>query len=228
MPKFGVYYIPKAESEFYRLGSSIIGFDIHSQNELTLPKNIEKDWVTKAKPYGFHLTIGDAIDCNIKDIASVKAELSKIIACFDPNKHKFELTKRSGKPLVDVLSKQVFVLRYNANKNLLMFQTLVAALINPMGQGSVYTDEYKQNSTQDDPLPYKGHRIKKFYSPYVLNHYKPHFTLLNPYTGNTPEKIKKYLNNTFKKFKEIEIESICLVTQNAEGQNYEIREKFPC
>ncbi len=32
MPRFAVYYVPPKESEFYRLGSQIVGYDVRAHN----------------------------------------------------------------------------------------------------------------------------------------------------------------------------------------------------
>ena len=234
MPKFGVYYVPPEGGDFYILGSSILGFDVRKQECLTIPQNIEtelggfnQEWTTEARPYGFHLTIGDAIDCDAQDFERVETELSQILACFDTENHKFLLTQRAEKSLVSMWgNEQIVVLRYGANEYLKMFHDLVTARVNPIGKGSVYTSEYDDNPEKYADSPYKGQRVRMFYSPNVLSSYTPHFTLLNPYTGGDPNRVKQCLNTEFEDFQKIRIRSICLVVQHCEGQNFEIHQEF--
>ena len=72
MPKFAIYYIPDADSEFYSLGSAILGYDVRQEKLLNIPAkmksnlgDIDPEWLTSAQKYGFHLTIGDSIDFEI-------------------------------------------------------------------------------------------------------------------------------------------------------------------
>jgi hypothetical protein len=78
MPKFAVYYVPEEGDELYRLGSSVVGYDIRKREtvqtlgELQHISSFTDHWVQKARPYGFHLTIGDSIDFEFGKIAKIE------------------------------------------------------------------------------------------------------------------------------------------------------------
>jgi hypothetical protein len=99
MPKFAVYYVPEETNELYRLGSSVVGYDIrkcepvHTLEALRCIPHFTDQWVTKAKPYGFHLTIGDSIDFNVGEIARIEKEIIDLLGCFNPE-HDFALHRR--------------------------------------------------------------------------------------------------------------------------------------
>jgi hypothetical protein len=92
MPKFTVYYIPETTSQCYRLGSSILGYDIRKEEPAELLPEIraalptlDPAWRQEARPYGFHLTIGDSIEFRTGDLYHIVSEVEGIVQCFAPH-----------------------------------------------------------------------------------------------------------------------------------------------
>jgi hypothetical protein len=224
MPKFAIYYIPEADTDFYKLGSAILGYDVRAKRPVKMPaelrrkiKGFNSSWGTDARPYGFHLTIGDSIDFNIGDIHRIEAELTSILRCF-ATKDKFTLRKCDtefipnwGPPVV---------LRYNPNDQLKLLHALVISRINTIGIGSGYLARYLKAPEQYKTEPHKADRIKRFYSPFVLSDFYPHFSLLNPYTGGNRQQLVQELEGIFGGFTDFEVNSICIMVQFNEGENW--------
>ena len=221
MARFGVYYVPPGDNDFYRFGSQLVGYDIREQKDLEAPSDFatavspfEPTWNRKAKPYGFHLTIGDAIDCKDDDLVKVEEELEELVHCFCPKRHPFLLTLRREKPISFWQGGTVVVLEYAANEHLQAFHDLVVARINPIGSGSGALTRLEESASHHED--YKVARIRKFFRAYILSSWAPHFTVLNPYGGRETENLQKYL---LKKFcapqgsLELMVESLCLVVQ---------------
>ncbi len=89
-PKFAVYYIPEGDDPFYQLGTQLLGYDVRARTSVTLPPGVqatlgrvEESWVLFSRPLGFHLTIGDAIDCDWSTIPLVEGELIDLPGCFE-------------------------------------------------------------------------------------------------------------------------------------------------
>lgn len=104
------------------------------------------------------------------------------------------------------------------------FHYLVVARIHTLGTGSVYVERYLKDPNQYKL--YQQHKIRKFYSPTVLNDYRPHFTLLNPYTGENHDQLEKVLSNIFGGFQNITISTICLLVQRHESEPWQIYREF--
>ena len=190
MPKFAVYYLPQADDPFYRLGTQILGYDVRTRTEVSLPSDLRESlgqfdmaWTTISRPYGFHLTIGDAIDCHWATIPLIERELAELFACFDPA-HPFLLQQRHERPvgIWGELGRHSLVLLYEPNQYLRMLHTLIVARINPLGTGSAYLESYLAQPDQQMPS-HERQQMRLFYSRVVLGNWYPHFTLLNPYTG---------------------------------------------
>ena len=243
MPKFAVYYIPRAEDEFYRRATEILGYDVRARKPVQMSEeqkecfhclgDFVEDWVKDARPYGFHLTISDAIDFNFGDLPFIENEINDILNCFIPENH-FTLQCRKNDFVTSwrVRNGDAVVLRYDPNDYLKVLHTLVVARIHTLGVGSGYLQRYLKDPSQYMEQPYLVHRIRKFYSPMVLDSYSPHFTLLNPYIGKDHYELSRLFSEMFGKFSEIRVDSICLLLQMSEDENWQIyreykRETYP-
>jgi hypothetical protein len=62
-PRYAIYFVPAAESEFFRFGSSVLGYDCYSSGSVERPAefNISPDlWdelTAEPRQYGFHATL---------------------------------------------------------------------------------------------------------------------------------------------------------------------------
>jgi len=229
MPKFAVYYVPEESSELYSLGSSVLGYDVRKRASVpafealqTIP-HFTDNWVKRARPYGFHLTIGDAIDFDIREIARIEKEVADILACFDPA-HAFSLHRLQNN-FVTFWGPAV-VLRYDPNDYLTMLHTLIAARVHPLGTGSGYLQRHLADPEKEAEQPYRSRRIMKFFSPTIFDSYSPHFTLLNPYTGESKDELTRLFSSTFGDFQKIVIRSICLLIQGIDKENWQIYQEF--
>lgn len=230
MPKFAVYYVPLIEDDFYRLGTSILGYDVRARKPVQMPEKLQDlldnpDWVKKARPYGFHLTIGDAIDFAPGDIQLIERELDELLHCFAPQ-HRFTLQRRGDDFVTFWGQRQVVVLRYDPNDYLQMLHTLVVARLHTLGSGSSYLERYLKNPGQYAERPHQAQKIRKFYRPTVLDEYAPHFTLLNPYTGDRHDELARTFSEMFGGFSHITLDSICLLLHTNENENWEIYREY--
>ena len=226
MAKFAVYYVPKKEDEFYELGTSILGYDVRARMHVPIAKELqdlqefECDWVKKAQQYGFHLTIGDAIDF-VGNLYTIEKEIADIVACFHPD-HCFTL-KKCEEP-VTRWGKAV-VLRYDPNDFLKILHTLIVTRVNPLGNGSGYLQRYLSGIDQYSEQCYH-YRIMKFYSPYVLDSYLPHFSLLSSYAGQDYQSVEQLFSTMFNQFPCLKLDSLCLMIQMHEDENWIIYREF--
>jgi len=151
MPKFAVYYVPPADYKLYQLGTSFLGYDIRKRepvetfNGLQNFLGFKEEWVSKARPYGFHLTIGDSIDFEYGSFLKIEREVADIIGCLNPE-NSLTLKKRQ-KDFVTFWGPAV-VLRYDPNDSLKILHTLIAARVHPLGIGSGYLQGYIENPSR--------------------------------------------------------------------------------
>lgn len=233
MAKFAVYYIPQADDPFYLLGASILGYDVRARTSVSLPSDLREnfgqfdlDWTDISRPYGFHLSITEAIDCSLATIPRVERELADLLGCFDPA-HPFTLQRKVersigiwGEP-----GRNSLVLLYEPNEYLRMLHTLIVARINPLGTGSGFLSRYLAHPEQDIQ-PHLAQQIRLFYSPTVFDNWYPHFTLLNPYTGDDPARMASLLAQLFEPYVQVTVPTICLLIQMDDEANWHIYQEF--
>src|SRR5690242_16454440 len=133
MPKYALYYVPEAHEPLYGLGSNILGYDVRAQAPKTMPADVreqirdfDETWTAISRPYGFHLTITESLDCELSTIPRVEREVEALIACFDPT-HPFQLRRYREWP-VGIWAqpgRHSIVLSYEANDYLKMLHTLL-------------------------------------------------------------------------------------------------------
>ncbi len=233
MPKFAVYYVPQADDPFYRLGTQILGYDIRTRTEVPLPSDLQDSlgqfdmaWTTVSRPYGFHLTIGDAIDCRWATIPLIERELAELFGCFDPA-HPFLLQRRNERPvgIWGEPGRNSLVLLYEPNEYLRILHTLIVARINPRGTGSEYLSRYLAQPDQQMPS-HEVQQMRLFYSRVVLGNWYPHFTLLNPYTGGEASLMASRLAHLFMPYEQITMNAVCLLIQGDDEANWHIYREF--
>jgi hypothetical protein len=224
LPRFAIYYIPKAGEEFYRLGTSIVSYDVRSGKHVKMPEGFLHEWVDRAQLYGFHLTIGCPIDFNFGQLLYIEKEIDDILKCFNPE-HKFTLIQTMD--AFPWLIGKAILLRYDPNDYLKIFHTLMLTLAQKYGTGSFYIERLYNNPEQYKK-PYMVNRILKFYNyPYILDDWTPHFTLLDNYNkGEKHQEIIQFITDKFIKYKEIIIDTISLLIQTKDGDNWRIYKEY--
>ena len=89
MPKFAVYFVPSASHTLYEFGSQILAYDLRARHPVVMSSSLEQElgkiqdaWVRDARPYGFHVTICDALDCDFATIPAVESRLFGVVGLF--------------------------------------------------------------------------------------------------------------------------------------------------
>jgi mannose-6-phosphate isomerase-like protein (cupin superfamily) len=232
MEKFAVYFIP--EGEFYDLGSSIIGYDLRAPTRQTLARpdvreklpGFSEEWTSRCKQYGFHMTVTDAIEFKMGAIVEIEHEIKGILECFNPS-NPFTLTALDDN-FVDFFGpeKNAVVLRYKPSENLKILHAVLVSRLHPVGLGSGYLRQYLRSPERYTEKPHHIARIKKFFSPTIFDSYSPHFTLLDPYSGQDRESLKKVISDLFSKHTQITISSLSLLLQFTPERNWIIHKEF--
>jgi len=156
----------------------------------------------------------------------VEQEVANLLRCFNPNQ-PFLLQRKDDYPIGiwgEERSKS-FVLLYEPNTSFLMLHTLLVARITPLGTGSDFLRRYLTHS-QRELQPHQVQQIRLFSSPTVFENWYPHFTLLNPYPGEESMAIASRLAQHFQSYRQITVQSICLLIQENDAANWQIYQEF--
>ncbi len=187
MAKFAIYYVPPAESELYRRSSEILGYDVrtgeflpeNNPTRVALPE-FDPAWVDQPQTYGFHITTGYSLYFNLDDLPLIEQEMENVFNCFGMGL-EFIFTPAEERRVF--WQDEIVALRYDPNPALLMLRTMLVARVNPLGTGSNASRSYAQRDTASlDPV--NAQRVRQYYTPYMLDGWLPHFTLMMPYAGS--------------------------------------------
>jgi hypothetical protein len=228
MPKFAVYYIPPAESDLYQRGSEILGYDVRTGKMLpsenptraALPE-FDPAWAALPQTYGFHVTTGYSLYFDLDNLPQIEQAIEEVINCFSKGV-AFMLTPAQER--IVFWQDEIVVLRYDPNPATLMLHTMLIACVNPLGTGSNVSEAYSQKDVTSLP-PVNVHRVRKYYTPYMLDGWVPHFTLMMPYTGAQSEAMRAALLDLFDD-KPLHVESICLLVRQDEDTHYRLHREF--
>ena len=86
MQRLATYLIPEPDSRLYQIGSTILGWDVYAQCEVSLPAGLAsrapelREWVGPAHHFGFHATIGDSLEFPEDAVEMIEQRLAEIAA----------------------------------------------------------------------------------------------------------------------------------------------------
>jgi putative phosphonate metabolism protein len=81
-PRYAIYYVPSADSELYRFGANVLGYDAFSAEPQPFPDGISEihpDWMeltAEPRKYGFHATLKAPFA-----LAAERSEAELLVAC---------------------------------------------------------------------------------------------------------------------------------------------------
>jgi hypothetical protein len=228
MPKFAVYYIPPADSDLYRRGSELLGYDVYA-GQILCPDNatrqrlpeFDPEWVAQPQPYGFHVTVGYSLYFNWDTLPEIEREIDLVMGCF---RKDMRLTLTPAAERIAFWNKNIVVLRCEPDPAMLMLHTMLTARVNPLGTESNISRTYKDGSyTGADRTT--AHRVRYFHTPYMLDAWKPHFTLMMPYTGTQREQMRLSLLQLFGE-QPILVENITLLVRDDHQTHYQFHRQY--
>ena len=227
MPKFAVYYIPPADSLFYQRGSEILGYDVRTgeflpQDNVTRAQLPEFDecWVEQPQTYGFHVTTGYSLYFEQDNLPAIEAEMESVCRCFGDVEFLLEPQEEHLKFWKDT----IVVLHYRPNIHMAMLHTMLTARVNPYGTSSNVTQRYAEKAS-DEINPTLLHRVAKYHTPYMLDGWNPHFTLMMPYEGKQRTAMTSALLDLFD-HNPISVESICLLYKEDGETHYRLHREY--
>lgn len=227
MPKFAIYTIPPANSLIYQHGSEILGYDVRSgvflpednPTRRQLPE-FDKRWVARPQIYGFHATTGYSLYVDPEDLPKIEAEMESVCRCFGDV--EFLLTPYENR--VVFWNDTIVVLHYRPNINMAMLHTMLVSRVNPLGTSSNITQQYAKKDLEElDPT--LAHRVKHYHTPYMVDGWNPHFTLMMPYEGQQKDAMKSALLNLFDDTP-LQVGSICLLYRDDNETHFRLHREY--
>ena len=189
LPALALFLIPSEESELYRFGSDVIGYDVRRQE---IGSSRWPDEVGVAATYGFHLTVCDALYFpNESEIQKVISEVEYVSSGF-------------GVMTLDVLTPRD---RFPSDRAIALpvleesgqLEALHCELVQRVYRRAIASDYTVGRTRADrDKLDRRSaFMMKRYNAPYVLTRFQPHFTLLSNVSPDRQDELAAQLSRSF-------------------------------
>jgi hypothetical protein len=225
MTRFAVYFIP-APGKFYEAGSSLVGYDIRSQQSVAQPSFTKPAWAPEQGQFGFHMTITDAIEIDDELIDEIPSRVSDLLKCFRPDNQYILEADRIGF-WRDASNTAIMVMK--PNRNVEMLHDVLVASLHPLGKGSEYTKRYAADPNAFVPnTPTDIQRLNVFFGPFIFDDFVPHFTCIESFTGTTEERpvIESQLRELLVGTDRLTIDKLALLVQRDGEDHFSILKEF--
>jgi len=222
LPAFAVYLIPPADSPLYKFGSEILEYDVRSSKELQSTKL--HNAIGAAFEYGLHVTVADALYCAAKsDIDLICEEVEFLANGFQP--FNIELSIEKDFPN----ERGIALVCHDKTGSLEALNHEMVARIYRKAVASNYDFDPTLADRDEDEERAKL-MIKRYHAPYILQKFKPHFSLLS----NVPPEKKEQIYTEIKKLYEknikdstIEISQIAIMCRPNPKGHWQILKEYP-
>lgn len=172
MPILAVYIVPPADTPLYTIGSSFMGYDIRNetkQSPLLTDAFNEKDmvsWVGRASMFGFHATLGDALEFPESSIEEIKTRLAWIASRTAP----FTLT--NGR--IREFSRAISVTFDSPDDSISHLHYLIVTMINILYCSSPFFEPYMDTYPKDE-----RYHVIRYGVPHarILDNFSLHFSM---------------------------------------------------
>ncbi len=214
-----VFFIPACESELYKFGAQILGYDVYQETSF---REIGGTLLaTEAHRCGFHMTLCDVLYFLTEaDIRWILEEVKFVAASFNSFYIKgFSLEKNYP-------DKGAISIRIEDSSGTL--EALHHELVHRLYRRSVGSNFtfHASNRAKGPFSPRDRLMIEKYKAPFILNSFRPHFTLM---TNVPPEEIDAQFEKLQSEIdhqqipQEIEVNALALMVKAQDGLHFRIR-----
>ena len=150
MPILAVYIIPRETHAIYRIGASFLGYDVRtgalSKPLLSDAYDQVESWIGQARSFGFHATLGDALEYTQESLPEIKTRLDWIARRVPP----FSLVKGRFHDSLRSVPRTLAATYDSPDGTLDKLHYLVVTLVNVLYHSSPYFDvsSYPQDQTK--------------------------------------------------------------------------------
>lgn|GEM_PF-2361778 len=219
--QFALYFIPSGDSDFYRFGTKILGYDVRNRRTHT---SQWQEYVGNACEFGFHLTLCDALFFFSESHArSAIADIKFLLKSFK----SFEISGFQVKE--DFPAAGCAAIKVQDTEGVLeaMEYELVQRVYR-RAAASYYSIDLAPTKRDND---FKRARlmIERYKAPYILQRFYPHFTLLTQLPQEKKLDITQELKESFEKEvgnQVIRVNKVAIMTRNTSKEPWVIKEEI--
>jgi Protein of unknown function (DUF1045) len=228
--RYALYLAPPPESELWRFGCDVIGRDAltGASREGFAPEDYSlgawRSMTSDPRRYGFHATLKAPFrlrfDLDFADLTDILAEFALKFTAFDAGELSVgAIAAGDGRAFVALRPK-------GGLKNLRSFEGRVVRALDDVRAPLAFDEREKRKST---PLsPRQAYYLEAWGYPYVLDEFRPHFTLTNAVVD--ADRVARMLQQEFRlrvASPALRVDALALFGENEPGGEFRILHRFP-
>ncbi|HKI13711.1 MAG TPA: DUF1045 domain-containing protein [Roseiarcus sp.] len=228
--RYALYLAPPTESELWRFGCDVIGRDAMTGASCDgfapegYPPDSWRNMTSEPRRYGFHATLKAPfrlrVDLDVADLINNVAEFAYKFAPFDAGQLEVgAIATGEGRAFV-VLKPQ------GALTELRSFEGSVVRALDPMR--APLTDGERQRRESARLTPRQAYYLDAWGYPYVLDEFRPHFTLTNAVLD--ADSVARSLEREFRRrvaSHALRVDALTLFAESEPGGEFKILRRFP-
>ncbi len=228
--RYALYLAPPTETELWRFGCDVIGRDAMTGASCNgfapegYPPDLWRRMTGEPRRYGFHATLKAPfqlrVDLNVADLIDDIAEFAYKFAPFDAGELEVgAIATGDGRAFV-VLKPQ------GALTELRSFEGSVVRALDPMRAPP--TDGERQRRRSARLTPRQAYYLDAWGYPYVLDEFRPHFTLTNAIVD--ADSVARSLEWEFRRrvgLHALRVDALTLFAESEPGGEFKILRRFP-
>jgi 2'-5' RNA ligase len=228
--RYALYLAPPPESELWRFGCDVIGRDALTGASRVgfAPQGYPPDsWprmTSEPRRYGFHATLKAPFrlraDLNVADLIGSIAEFARGFGPFDAGELSVDAFAASEGHVFVVLRPEGDL------KELQAFEGSVVRALDPLR--APLTDGERQRRRPARLTPRQAYYLDAWGYPYVLDEFRPHFTLTNAIPD--ADSVARALEREFRlrvASQALRIDALTLFAESEPGGEFKILRRFP-
>jgi putative phosphonate metabolism protein len=225
LPRYAIYFVPSAETEFFRFGSAVLGYDCYTGGSIKRPAIFDAEpelWdglAAEPRRYGFHATLKAPFNlspsCREAQIVSALhsfAGLGHTISALTPAVRMLggfaAVVPAAASPALDELAAKCTTI-FDAFRAPMTAQERARRVASGLNQGQVAN-------------------LDRWGYPYVFSDFRFHMTLTGRIDAERSDDVLAMLQKAFSracKDRALAIERISLVRQNDENSPFRVIEQ---
>ncbi|MBR0751348.1 DUF1045 domain-containing protein [Bradyrhizobium jicamae] len=222
-PRYAIYYAPSSDSALHRFGSTMLGYDAVSGDDVAFPAGVTPDWhavTADPRKYGFHATLKAPMA-----LADSKTEAELIATCESFAGHPRRIPVID--PVVDAISGFIAVIPAKPSDDLQQLAADCTRDFDSFRAALTPEDRARRNparlsARQCDYLDSWGY-------PYVMEEFRFHMTLTGRLNDERRSPIVTWLRERFAEtgIGRLAIDRIALFKQDSSTARFRIIGSWP-
>jgi hypothetical protein len=214
---FAVYLVPQQDTQVYRFGAEVLGYDVRQRRQQAT-RWLED--VGVAADFGLHVTVADALYCSRKeDIDLIREEVAFVARGLQP--FRLDVTLEKGVPNASSIA----LACEDPTGSLEVLHHEMVARVYRLAVASNYSLNLAKLDRDNNHERAKL-MIQRYHAPYILQRYRPHVSLASSVAEERRDRVFDQIQELYRQRVDkpsVEVGSIAIMERPGNAGRWQIR-----